>query len=82
MISFETTDAREARRFRIAQFNGRTTTIRAAGLPVTGRVRSVQEDRTSVPSRWTVTIVPIPPKERVTPQRAPPRMHALAEDFY
>ena len=39
MISFETTDPKKVRSFRIAQFNGRTATVRAAGSLVTGRVR-------------------------------------------
>lgn len=36
MFTFETTDQKEARRFRIAQFNGRIATARCAGATVTG----------------------------------------------
>jgi hypothetical protein len=28
------------------------------GLPVTGMVRSVREDRSSTPMRWIVSVVP------------------------
>ena len=31
MFTFETADRKEVRRFRIAQFNGRTATIRSGG---------------------------------------------------
>ncbi len=37
MFTFETTDQREVRRFRIAQFNGRTATVRSAGSTITGQ---------------------------------------------
>ena len=62
MFTFETTDQKEVRRFRIAQFNGRTATIRSAGSSVTGHVRSVLESKSSIPTRWTITIVPTEPK--------------------
>ena len=32
MLTFETTDQKAVRRFRIAQFNGRTTTVRSSGF--------------------------------------------------
>ena len=47
MFTFETTDQKEVRRFRIAQFNGRTATIRTGGSTVTGHVRSVLESKSS-----------------------------------
>ena len=51
MFTFETTDQKEVRRFRIAQFNGRTATIRSGGSTVTGHVRSVQESKSSIPTQ-------------------------------
>jgi hypothetical protein len=58
MFTFETSDQKEARRFRMAQFNGRTATARANGSIVTGLVRSVVENKSSVPTAWSITIVP------------------------
>ncbi|HXN68515.1 MAG TPA: hypothetical protein VN926_12795 [Bradyrhizobium sp.] len=82
MFTFETTDQKEVRRFRIAQFNGRTATIRAAGSTITGHVRSVLEYKSSVPQRWTITIVPRASKVEVNATRPSPRVRAFAEDFY
>ena len=47
MFTFETTDQKEVRRFRIAQFNGRIATARSGGATVTGHVRSILEDKSS-----------------------------------
>ena len=82
MFTFETSDQKEVRRFRIAQFNGRTASVRSAGSTVTGHVRSVLENKASVPLRWTITIVPSAPKVRVDPLRPAPRVRAFVEDFY
>jgi hypothetical protein len=82
MFTFETTDPKEVRRFRIAQFNGRTATIRSAGSTVTGHVRSVLESKSSIPTRWTITLVPSEPKIRVETLRPTPRVHAFVEDLY
>ena len=82
MFTFETTDQKEVRRFRIAQFNGRTATIRSAGSTVTGHVRSVLESKSSVPTQWTITIVPTEPKIKPEALRPTPRVHAFVEDFY
>jgi hypothetical protein len=82
MFTFETTDQKEVRRFRIAQFNGRTATVRAAGSTIIGHVRSVMECKSSVPQRWTITIVPSAPKVEVSVTRPSPRVRAFAEDFY
>jgi hypothetical protein len=82
MFTFETTDPKEVRRFRIAQFNGRTATIRSAGSTITGHVRSVLESKSSIPTRWTITIVPTEPKIKTETLRPVPRVHAFAEDFY
>jgi len=82
MFTFETTDQKEVRRFRIAQFNGRTATVRSGGSTVTGHVRSVLESKSSIPARWTITIVPSEPKVKVDTQRPAPRVRAFVEDFY
>ena len=81
MFTFETADQKEVRRFRIAQFNGRTATIRSGGTTVTGLVRSVLEDAASVPPRWTITLIPA--QERVKPVvlRRGPRFDSFAEDY-
>jgi hypothetical protein len=81
MFTFETADQKEVRRFRIAQFNGRTATAKAGGSKVTGHVRSVLEDKSSIPQRWTITIIPSPPKRHVSRPLAP-RVHSFAEDLY
>ena len=62
MFTYETADQKEARRFRIAQFNGRTATVQSGGSTVTGFVRSVLEQESSIPPRWTITIIPNPPR--------------------
>ena len=82
MFTFETTEHKEVRRFRIAQFNGRTATIRSGGSTITGHVRSVLESKSSVPTQWTITIVPTEPKIKPEALRPAPRVHAFAEDFY
>ena len=79
MFTFETADQKEVRRFRIAQFNGRTATVRSSGSTITGHVRSVLESK-SVPQRWTITIVPNAPKTNAL--RPAPRVRAFVEDFY
>ncbi|MFZ2157564.1 MAG: hypothetical protein WAV72_15785 [Bradyrhizobium sp.] len=79
MFTFETTDQKEVRRFRIAQFNGRTATARSGGSAVTGYVRSVLESKSSVPPRWTITIVPAEAKTRTL--RPSSRVRAFVEDL-
>ena len=81
MFTFETTDQKEVRRFRIAQFNGRTATVRSGGSTVTGHVRSALESKSSTPA-WTITIVPVEPKIKADTLRPTPRVRAFAEDFY
>ncbi len=81
MLTFETADQKEVRRFRIAQFNGRTATVRSGGSTVTGHVRSVLESKSSTPA-WTITIVPVEPKIKADTLRPTPRVRAFAEDFY
>ena len=64
MFTYETADQKEVRRFRIAQFNGRTATVKSGDSTITGLVRSVLEKESSVPPRWTITIVPSQPKTK------------------
>lgn len=82
MFTFETTDQKEVRRFRIAQFNGRTATIKSGGSIVTGHVRSVLERKSSIPQRWIITIIPSEPRIKTEAMRPAPRVRAFAEDFY
>jgi hypothetical protein len=58
MQTIEITDPLEARRCRYAQYQGEKATVMLDGLPVTGMVRSVREDKSSNPTRWTITVVP------------------------
>ena len=64
MFKYETANQKEVRRFRIAQFNGRPATVKSGSATVTGLVRAVQEIEASNPPRWTITIIPTPPKEK------------------
>jgi hypothetical protein len=80
MFTFETSDQKAVRRFRIAQFNGRTATVRSAGSAITGHVRSIVENKSSVAAAWTVTIVPEVPKATAL-LRPAPRVRSFIEDF-
>ena len=64
MFKYETANQKEVRRFRIAQFNGRPATVKSGAATVTGLVRAVQEIEASDPPRWTITIIPTPPKDK------------------
>ncbi|MDE5456717.1 hypothetical protein GWE18_28605 [Bradyrhizobium sp. CSA112] len=79
MFTFETSDQKEVRRLRIAQFNGRTATVRTAGSAVTGHVRSIVESKSSVPAAWTITIIPEEPK--ATLSRPAPRARSFIKGF-
>jgi hypothetical protein len=81
MFTFETTDQKQVRRFRIAQFNGRITSVNSGGSTVSGHVRSVLESRSSVPARWTITIVPSEPRTKTLMRWPAARVRAF-EDFY
>jgi hypothetical protein len=81
MFTYETADQKEVRRFRIAQFNGRPATVKSGGATVTGLVRSVLENSSSVPTRWTITLVPAPEKARPLVLRTGPRFNSFAEDY-
>jgi hypothetical protein len=80
MFTFETADQKEVRRFRIAQFNGRTATARSNGSTVTGMVRSIVENKAKTPSVWVVALIPSPPKAAIP--RPAPRIRAFAHDLY
>ena len=82
MFTYETTDQKEVRRFRIAQFNGRMATVKSGESTVTGFVRSVLEQESSTPPRWTITIIPNAPKEELKPLRPSPRLRPFAEDYF
>jgi len=79
MFTFETADRKEVRRFRIAQFNGRTATAKSGGSVVTGHVRSVLESKSSIPQSWIITIVPSPPKAEA--QRPAPLVQLFQEEL-
>ena len=80
MFTFETSDPKEVRRFRIAQFNGRTATARSAESTVTGHVRSIVENKSSIPAAWTITIIPEEPKPALS-MRPLSRARSFMEDF-
>jgi hypothetical protein len=80
MFTFETTDQKEVRRFRAAQFNGRTTTVTRDGSTVTGFVRSVLERSSSLPLSWSITIIPAETKVKAG-SRPLRRVRPFAEDF-
>lgn len=64
----ETTDLKEARRSRIAQFSGRAATLKLGGASVTGVVRAVREDKTGENPRWIVTVLSQPSHARSVAQ--------------
>ena len=80
MFTFESSDPKEVRRCRIAQFNGRTATVRTDGSAVTGHVRSIVQSKSSA-ATWVITIIPELPKA-VIATRPAPRVRAFVEDFY
>jgi hypothetical protein len=83
MITIETADQKEVRRFRIAQFNGRAAIVKSGGSTITGHVRSIVETASGLPPRWTITIVPTPPKAiQAVTLRPTPRTHLFAEDYF
>jgi hypothetical protein len=82
MFTFDTTDQKEVRRFRIAQFNGRVATVKSDGSTITGHVRSVQERKSSVPVSWSITLIPTEPKISAGVPRPVSLVRAFAEDLY
>ncbi|WBL79263.1 hypothetical protein I3J27_02220 [Bradyrhizobium xenonodulans] len=81
MFTYETADQKEVRRFRIAQFNGRTATVKSGEATVTGFVRSVLEQESTMPPRWIITIIPNGPKDEPKPLRPSSRARPFAEDY-
>jgi hypothetical protein len=57
MYTIDITNPIEVRRCRYAQYRGEKATVILNGLPVTGMVRSVKEDKSSSITRWTITII-------------------------
>jgi hypothetical protein len=57
MQTIEITDPSEARRCRFAQYRGHKAMLILNGEPVTGMIHAVNEDNSSTPMRWTVTVV-------------------------
>ena len=57
MQTIKIKDQTEVRRCRYALYRGEKATVVLNGLPVTGMVRSVREDKSSPTTRWTVTVV-------------------------
>jgi hypothetical protein len=57
MQTFETTDAKVARRCRYHQHRGMKTTVTVEGSLVTGLVRSVMEVQSSNPRCWLITVI-------------------------
>ena len=55
-------------------------TVRSAGSPVTGYVRSIVENKSSVPAAWTITIIPEEPKPTLA-LRPAPRARSFMEDL-
>ena len=82
MFTYETADQKEVRRFRIAQFNGRMATVKAGESTVTGFVRSVLEQESTNPPRWTITIISNTPKEEPKMLRPTPRLRPFADDYF
>jgi hypothetical protein len=82
MFTFETTDQKVVRRFRSAQFNGRTATVRSGGSSITGHVRSVCESESGGPRCWTITLVPSASTAAAgRPLRPASRVRLSVEDF-
>ena len=57
MQTLETTDLKEVRRCRIAQFSGTSRTLKVGETSVTGFVRSVREDSSRAQSTWIITVL-------------------------
>jgi hypothetical protein len=53
----EIADPIQARRCRYAQYRGDKATLKFSGLPVTGMVRSMLEDKSTTPTRWIVSLL-------------------------
>ncbi len=58
MQTLETTDLKEARRCRIAQFSGMPKTLKIGETSVTGFVRSVREEKSGDEPTWIIAVLP------------------------
>jgi hypothetical protein len=56
MQTIEITNPSEARRCRYAQYRGQKARLILNGVPVSGMIRAVKEDKSSTPMRWMVTV--------------------------
>jgi hypothetical protein len=57
-------------------------TVKAGESTVTGFVRSVLEQESTIPPRWTITIIPNAPKEEPKVLRPTSRTRPFAEDYF
>jgi hypothetical protein len=55
--TIEITNPSEARRCRYAQYRNEKARLTLNGVPVTGMIVAVLENKSSTPTRWTVTVV-------------------------
>jgi hypothetical protein len=58
MLTLKTTDLKDVRRCRIAQFSGTSRTLKVGETFVTGIVRSVREEKSATQAAWIITILP------------------------
>jgi hypothetical protein len=70
VLTIEITNPTEVRRCRYALYRGEKARLMLNGVPVTGMVHAVQEDRSSTQMRWIVTMVCKQP-ERAAPLKYP-----------
>ena len=82
MFTFETDNQKEVRRFRIAQFNGRTATVTSNGSTITGHVRSVVNPSRAFRRDGASRSIPVEPKVSPVALRPAPRVAMYAEDPY
>jgi hypothetical protein len=64
MLTLETTDLKEVRRCRIAQFSGRWRTLAIGGVSFVGVVHSVRESEPQAQPKWIVTISTKPTSQK------------------
>jgi hypothetical protein len=56
-------------------------TVKSGEQTVTGFVRSVLEQESTIPPRWTITIIPNLPKDDPKPLRPGSRARPFADDY-
>jgi hypothetical protein len=71
MQTLETTDLKEVRRCRIAQFSGRSRTLKVGNTYITGVVRSIREAELGTQPAWIITILQDKLAGESMPQREP-----------